>query len=59
MYSKNNRTKHRIWVPAYLSKVVMPPAAHALEVNTTAMAMLKISTTSVSFNVVGGIYWEG
>jgi|TARA_B110000116_G_C16650054_1_gene496913 hypothetical protein len=37
----------------------MPPVAHALEVNTTAMVLLKISTTSAEFNFIGGIYREG
>ena len=31
-----------VWMPTYLSKIVVPPVAHALEVNTTAMVLLLV-----------------
>ena len=31
-----------VWMPTYLSKIVSPPVAHALEVNTAAMVLLLI-----------------
>lgn len=31
-----------VWMPTYLSKIVSPPVAHALGVNTTAMVLLLI-----------------